>query len=478
MKSADHTVAGVPLVVDIDGTLIKSDLLHETLMQFLALHPLEAWRVPLWLLDGKARVKRELAQRVGLDVSHIPFRAETIVVVDDAHEEGRPVYLASASERGLVERLADRLGGIAGVFATDGDTNIAGDAKAARLVDAFGEKNFDYVGDRPVDFAVWQKARRVLAVSHGNGFARALRHRHPDAEIIASPRVRPRHALRAMRPYQWTKNLLIFLSLIAGHHFDPASIGRTILAFLCFCLAASGAYVLNDLLDLPGDRVHPRKRNRPLAAGDLPISHGVALSGVLMTVAIGIGAILGTAFFSILATYVVLTLAYSLVLKRKLLIDVIVLGCLYTIRVLAGVAAAGEARSQWLLMFSLFLFLGLATVKRCSELVARREAGTSNVPGRGYHTDDLAVLFPLAAAAGYGAVLIFALYLSSPEVMVLYRHQERLWLICPCLLYWMSRTLMLSSRNELHDDPVIFAITDRVSLLSGAIMAAIVLVSI
>ncbi|MGI4881494.1 MAG: UbiA family prenyltransferase, partial [Janthinobacterium lividum] len=248
--------------------------------------------------------------------------------------------------------------------------------------------------------------------------------------------------------------------------------------FFCFCAAASSAYIINDLLDLPGDRDHPRKRRRPFAAGDVPVSHGLVLSAVLMAMALGASMVLPPRFIMILCTYVVATLAYSLFLKRKVIVDVIVLGGLYTLRVFAGLAAATTQTSQWLLMFSLFLFLSLAIVKRCSELEVRRAAGKTATMGRGYRVGDLSVLFPLAAAAGYGAVFVVALYLSSPDVVGLYAHPRRMWLVCPLVLYWISRVIVLSNRGELHDDPVIFAITDRVSWLTGVCVAGVIAVSI
>jgi 4-hydroxybenzoate polyprenyltransferase len=470
--------APVPLVVDVDGTLIKSDLLHEKVLQFVAHHPFDAWRLPLWLAGGKQRLKCELAARVPLDVGAIPLREETMAQVRSAQIEGREVYLASASEQGLVERLADEIGGISGVFGTDPQGNAAGARKAEKLNAALGECRYDYIGDRPVDFAVWRSARKVLAVSHSERFSRRLRREFPQAEILVEPRPKLRAYLHALRPHQWTKNVLVFLSLIAGHRLDADAVATTTLAFVCFCLAASSAYVINDLLDLPSDRAHPRKRRRPFAAGDIPIAHGVVIGALLMALALACSLALPPRFTATLVGYVVLTLAYSLYLKRKLLIDVIVLGGLYTIRVLAGIAATAATYSPWLLMFSLFLFLSLATVKRCSELIARRNAGKAPPPGRGYLAEDLAVLLPLGAASGFTAVLVVALYLSSDEIRVLYAHPNRMWLICPLLVYWISRLLLLSNRDQLHDDPVIFALTDRVSWLTGLLAAMIIALSI
>ena len=477
MTAVSSVTGTVPLVVDVDGTLIRTDLLHETTLQFMARHPYEVFRLLPWLARGRNALKCELAARVDLDVASLPLRDETVALIREAQTERRPVYLASASERGLVERLAERVGGVAGVFATDHATNVAGAHKSAQLNAAFGTGQYDYVGDRPVDFGVWPSARRVYAVAHTPGFARRVLGLYPDAAIIAEPQVARRDMIRALRPHQWAKNLLVFLTLVAGHHLDWSDIRASVLAFACFCLAASSAYIANDLLDLPGDRAHPRKRHRPFASGAVPITHGVVLSAALMAAALATTLLLPWRFALVLVGYVALTLAYSLVLKRKLLVDVIVLAGLYTIRVLGGVAAAQQGTSRWLLMFSLFLFLSLATVKRCSELVARIQANKPAPPGRGYRPGDLAVLFPLTAAAGYSAVLVVALYLASPEVVPLYTHPTRMWLMCPLLLYWISRVLVLSSRNELHDDPVIFALTDRISWLTGLVAAAIIAVS-
>jgi len=280
-----------------------------------------------------------------------------------------------------------------------------------------------------------------------------------------------------LRVHQWAKNLLVFLPMIAGHRFDVATITGTTLGFFCFCFAASSAYVINDLLDLQGDRDHLRKSNRPFAAGKIPIMHGILLAMLLMAGSFALSLLLPWRFIGVLSIYVACTLGYSLLLKRKLLIDVIMLGGLYTLRVFAGLAAINAHQTQWLLMFSLFLFLSLAIVKRCSELVANRLTGKRVVAGRGYGIDDLNVLLPLGAAAGYGAVFVVTLYLSSPEMAALYTHPNRLWLVCPLLLYWISRMLVMANRGHLHDDPVVFALTDRISWITGACLACVIAVS-
>lgn len=468
----------VPLAVDVDGTLLRTDLLQEAALQFVARSPLKAPLLLPWLLRGKATLKAQLATRVDPGVATMPLRDDVLNLISKAQAEGRPVYLASASDHRYVEALAGRLSGIAGVFATENGVNLSGRIKAERLTAAFGVGGFDYVGDNKVDFEVWRSARRVLAVTPSRGFSAKVRRAFPDAEIVTQPSTPLKPYIKALRPHQWAKNALVFLSLIAGHHFDLRTVLATALAFICFCAAASSAYIINDLLDLPGDREHPTKHRRPFAAGLIPIPNGIALSAVLMVLAIGLSFLLPFRFMLTLGAYVATTLAYSFVLKRRAIIDLITLGGLYTLRVFAGLTAVSLASTPWLLMFSLFLFLSLAAVKRCTELVQRRNAGKSEAVGRGYRVDDLAVLFPVAAAAGFGAVLVVTLYLSSPEVMRLYAHPNRMWLVCPLLMYWVSRILLLASRGELNDDPVVFAITDRISLLTGVLVAGVIGISI
>ena len=329
----------------------------------------------------------------------------------------------------------------------------------------------------PADFAVWRYARKPLVVAHSTGFAARVLKEFPEAEIVAHTRPAARSYLAALRVHQWAKNLLIFLPMIAGHRFDLETIAATFLAFICFCFAASSAYIINDLLDLRADRSHPRKSNRPFAAGKIPITHGIMLAALLMAASGATSLLLPWRFIGILSLYVLCTLGYSLILKRKLLIDVIMLGGLYTLRIFGGLAAINTHQTQWLLMFSLFLFLSLAIVKRCSELVANREIGRTGAAGRGYRVEDLSILLPLGAAAGYGSVFVFTLYLSSPEMAALYTHPNRLWLACPLLLYWISRLLVLANRGDLHDDPVIFALTDRISWITGICLAVVIAVS-
>jgi 4-hydroxybenzoate polyprenyltransferase len=467
----------VPLVVDVDGTLLRTDILHEQFLQFVATRPLESWRLIGWTMAGKAQLKSTLATNVDGNLDTVPLVDEVLALIETAKKEGRPVYLASASDRRHVDELARRIGGVAGVFASDGRLNLSGEAKAGALVGEFGENGFDYAGNCKADYPVWQKARKAYVVSGNHRFHRRAVRDFPGAEAVSRPSGSLRSYFRALRTHQWAKNVLVFLPTIAGHRFDYASLKNTYLAFFCFCLAASSAYIINDLLDLPADRAHATKRNRPFASGAIPVAHGPFMAAILLAAAVAIGWFLSGEFLAVLGAYVCLTLAYSIDLKRRVLIDVVVLGMLYTLRVLGGVAAVSVAQSPWLLMFSLFLFLALAVVKRCAELVPARALGKAALKGRGYVVEDLSVLVSLGAASGVGAVLVVGLYIFSPEVQKLYTRPEWLWLICPLILYWISRMILIAHRGTLHEDPVVFALTDRVSWYAAALTAAIILIA-
>jgi len=281
-----------------------------------------------------------------------------------------------------------------------------------------------------------------------------------------------RDYVQALRAHQWLKNILVFTPALAAHRFDDALVA-SILAFFSFSLSASSVYILNDLLDLRNDRAHPRKRLRPFAAGRIPIMYGVALFPALLLASLAIGFFLPKEFVLVLAGYFLLSCVYSLGLKRRMLVDVVVLACLYGSRVVAGSAATGVVLSPWLVAFAMFLFFSLALVKRCAELSDHLDRGKGDPMGRGYQLDDLPVLRSMATASGYVSVLVLALYINGDAVFTLYRHPDRLWLNCVLLLFWISRVIMITHRGGMDDDPLVFAASDRLSqlvLLSCAIV--------
>lgn len=466
-----------PLCIDLDGTLLRSDLLLESLLALLASRPWMLLLLPLWLLGGKARLKREIASRVALDPAHLPYDERVLALLNE--QPGRRRVLCTASDELLAHSVAGHLGCFDEVIASDGHRNVAGRGKAEALVTRFGERGFDYAGNARVDLAVWAHAHGALVVNAGAGLARAAGQRCELLAHLPGTGGGLKAWLRAVRLHQWLKNLLVFIPLLASHQFLQAeAVLASLGGFLAFGLCASGVYVLNDLLDLPSDRQHPRKRLRPFASGALPLAAGIVLAPALALAGLALAWWVEPRFAAVLAVYYLLTLAYSLRLKRVAMLDVMLLAGLYTLRIIGGTAVIGAALSFWLLAFSMFIFLSLALLKRYVELAAVLAEGKATAAGRGYGVDDLPLLQSLGGSAGYLAVLVLALYINSPESIALYERPQVLWLLCPLVLYWVSRTWVVAHRGGMDDDPVVFAVTDRASQGVGLLCAVIALSAI
>lgn len=463
-----------PLVVDLDGTLLRSDLLQESALRLLHTAPLQALCIPVWLLAGKAALKRRIAERVEVDVTTLPYDERVLAWIDDERARGRRVVLCTASDSRYAEAVAQHLGRFDEVIASDGHTNVSARRKAEQLVQRYGAGGFDYAGNARDDLPVWAAARRAVVVSAPASVRRAA---HRSAEVereFEPPAAGPRLWLKAVRLHQWLKNLLVLLPLLGAHQLgDVHKLGQALLAFVAFGLCASSVYVLNDLMDLESDRRHPRKRTRPFAAGRLSPAAGLAVAAVLLTAALALATLVGLAFMAWLAVYVGVTLAYTFWLKRKLLLDALALAGLYTLRIVGGAAAVALTPSFWLLAFSLFLFLSLAFVKRYSELLVMQDEGSSTAAGRSYVTQDLALVATLGVNAGFAAVVVLALYLNSENVLRLYRTPELMWLAVPLLLYWISRMWLKAYRGQMDDDPLMYAVRDPTSLACGALFLAV-----
>lgn len=456
----------VALCIDLDGTLVRSDLLVESALMAIKTQPLAAAGALLGLTRGRAHLKQRLADLADLRVDLLPYNPAVIALAATARQVGRPVVLATASNRKFADQVGLHLGCFDKVHASDDQTNLSARVKAERLVRLYDEGGYDYVGDSTKDLAVWQHARRAIVVDPQPGVISGLHRLRIAHEVLSArgPWFSP--LMRALRPHQWLKNALVFLPLLAAHlYLDPHALLGAAAAFVAFSLMASAGYLVNDLLDLEADRQHPRKRQRPFACGALPVTWGLALIPLLAGAAAVIGALLSPLFLGVLVVYFCATLAYSLHLKRRTTLDVLTLAGLYTLRVIGGAAAIGVPPSFWLLAFSMFLFLSLAYLKRYAEIEALRREGGEWASGRGYGVNDLELVRGLGIPAGYGAVLVLALYINSPEVRVLYRYPELIWLVCPMLLFWIARAWSVAHRGVMHDDPLIFSIEDRGSQL-------------
>ena len=463
-----------PLCVDLDGTLVKSDTLLDSLLVLTRTRPLDLLRVPQWLLRGKAAVKAEVGARVSLDVRHLPYNRPLLEFLETERGAGRRLYLATGADQALADRIAEHLGIFDGVLASDGATNLTAGNKLEGLRQTFGDEGYDYIGNAGPDLLLLQHAGTAMIANPAPGLQARLRSRGVAVERVFEERTsRPRAILKALRLHQWAKNILIFLPLLLAHTLRLPLVVNALLAFASFSLCASATYIVNDLLDIEADRRHLRKRRRPFAAGDLSVKTGVVISASFLAIALALAVQLPGKFLLWLSIYLVTTLAYSLYLKRIVLADVILLSGLYVLRMLAGSAATRVPISPWLGALSLFLFLSLAMVKRFSELQNMRARGQKVTNGRGYLLADIEQMRSFGTASAYASVVVFSFYIGGHDVSALYKHPEILWLITPFMILWLSRVWLLASRGELDEDPVIFAVTDRISLLIGLAVVAI-----
>jgi 4-hydroxybenzoate polyprenyltransferase/phosphoserine phosphatase len=463
-----------PLVVDLDGTLIHTDMLHESALTLLRDSPLNTLRIPLWLTQGKAKLKDHLAQRTEIEPSSLPYNLKLIEWLKEQKTKGRQLILCTASHHSIAQAIAEHLGIFDEVMASDKTTNLSGTHKANALVKRFGQSGFDYVGNSKSDLPVWKQARQGIVVNASSSLLEKAKQCCDIEAIFPKNSLKLLVFAKILRVHQWLKNALLVVPIFAAHQLNEPDIWVSVLlAFISYSVCASAVYIANDLIDLESDRHHPRKRNRPFASGQVPAWFGVILAPLLLMLSVSLGSLVPGNFLSWLMLYFGLTCAYSWKLKKLALIDCITLAMLYTLRIVAGASAAHIALSFWLLAFSVFLFLSLAFIKRYAELENMLLSGKNKVKGRGYLTTDASLVQTLGIASGYGSVLILALYINSETVSMLYRTPQFIWGTVPILLYWISWMWMQAHRGHMHDDPVIFAVKKRESLLAGAAFAIV-----
>jgi 4-hydroxybenzoate polyprenyltransferase len=465
-----------PLVVDLD-TLVATDLLIESLFVLAKRRPVRLLMVPFWLAQGKARLKQRLAQEAAPDVPTLPYRRDLIEYLEAARRHGTPLVLATAADERIAQAAAQHIGLFDAVFASDGTVDLKGENKRDRLIAEFGAQGFDYVGSGRTDHVVWSAARKAILVRSEPGLASKVAEATETERVSEEPSSDPLLYLKALRPHHWLKNSLVFLPLAAAHRLDEVELLlQVFLAFVAFSLCASSTYLLNDLIDLPSDRRHPHKKDRALASGRLPVVHALALIPLLLAGAVAVGLLLPWPFLAALGLYYVLTLSYSFRLKDLVILDVLALAGLHAMRVMAGSAATGIPPSAWLMAFCVFLFFSLAMIKRYAELVVMRTIDGLHAQARAYELEDRELLAALGGASGYLAVLVLALYISETGDEVFGRHQL-IWLVCVLLLYWISYMWLMAHRARMHDDPLVFALRDRVSRVL-IVMVVVILVAV
>lgn len=467
------------LFVDLDGTLIHTDVLLE---QWLALTRAHPWRWPktlLWLREGKAAFKQKLQKLVPVDAASLPYHEALLTDLRQAVAEGRRVHLATAADEGVGQAVAAHLQLFEEVLASDGQTNLAGKQKLQAITQTTGGAPFAYAGDSAKDLPIFAAASEAILVNPSRRVEKASRNLGATRQIYRSRSRVGRALLRAMRPHQWVKNILVFVPLFSAHAWNQPERWRlALLAFVAFCATSSATYLINDLLDLQADRRHPEKCQRPFASGDLAIQQGMAAVPLLLLFGLSIAWFIGVPFFLALSGYFLISQAYSFYLKSLPLLDVTALAGLFTLRVFSGAYAIDVPISQWLLAFSMFLFFSLAFVKRYAELHNLRDRGGEITPGRGYKVADIDQLALFGVVSGFMSVLVLALYISSPEIEALYDRAIYLWLICPAYFLWINWIWMASKRGKMREDPILFAFKDPGSYLAGIWVLVSVLISL
>ena len=463
------------MCVDLDGTLIKTDVLWESVL-LLARHSLwQILKLPFWLLRGRAFLKRQIALRIVVDVNLLPFSPKFLQYLQAEHATGRRLVLVTASDRMVAEAIGRRLALFDEVIGSDGAANVGGTVKRDMLVEKFGLHGFDYAGNSSADLPVWRACHHAILVNARRRLSRKAAACATVERTFHDRRAKLATWLGAARIHQWAKNILIFLPLITSHSlFGAQKLLPSVLAFMAFSFCASSVYIWNDLLDISSDRRHATKRGRAFAAGDASIPAGLVAALVLLLAAATLSMLLPWGFRLVMVVYLAVATAYSLLLKQYLLIDVFVLAGLYAIRVLAGGSAAAIWLSPWLIAFCLFFFLSLALVKRFAELIATRH---EKLAGRDYAAADLYAIGSLGSSSGFMCVLVLALYINSPQVTALYRTPAVLWLLCPLVMYWISRVWIIAHRGKIDCDPLVFAIRDRTSYLIAACGALLLLIA-
>lgn len=473
-RDEGHTV----IAVDLDGTLTLTDTLHEAALSLLRDNPVNVLVLPFWLLGGKAALKAKLADRVDLDVTTLPYNRALTDWLKEERAAGKQIVLCTAADKRVAQAIANHLNLFDEVLASNGTTNNTGVNKRAALEARYGVKGYDYAGNSAADIAVWAGARQAIVVNASEVLTKRAFQVATVSKVFPPHTVTLSHGLMMLRVHQWLKNLLLFVPLLAAQQINNVqSLSTLLMAFVSFSLCASAVYMANDLLDLESDRKHPRKRHRPFACAAVAIKVGVVLAPMFAIASLVLGLVVGTKFTAWLFVYFLLTCAYSLWLKRLALIDCLTLAALYTLRIITGAAAVAITLSFWLLAFSVFIFLSLAFVKRYAELRVQADAGNSHAHGRGYAVTDAPLLQTLGITAGYAAVLVLALYLQSDTVITLYTQPELIWFAVPLMLFWVSWVWLKAHRGQMHDDPIVFSIKDKSSLVVAALIAVLFLLA-
>jgi 4-hydroxybenzoate polyprenyltransferase len=477
-NTAPVYLPGCPvLCVDLDGTLLRTDTLWECLIAAWKKQPWLVFLLPLWILAGKSSLKKKLAELGRPDPAFLPYDQDLLEWLRSEHRAGRQIVLATGANELIAHDVADHLGIFSAVFSSNDSTNLVAEEKLSRLRAEYGDHGFEYIGDSRADIPIWRHLGCAHVVSRSRGLAGILERLGIAVTPCGSPRrVTLKTITRQLRVHQWSKNLLIFFPLFTAHKLTDTRLWEPAIAtFFAFNFIASAFYIFNDLLDVRSDRVHPTKRNRPIAAGILSPAHALILLFSSLAVGLALAISVSPMVLAIAGVYLTTTCLYSLYTKRVLLVDIITLAGLYTIRVFAGGLATGIVISYWTMGYTSLLFLSLALMKRYSELLLPRGETLQSmyIPGRSYAPEDRPILANVGLSCGILAAVLLALYLRSPEVELLYRRPGMLMPLCILHIYWVARAWIIANRQKMNADPIVFALRDHVTR-KLAVAAAII----
>lgn len=460
----------IPLYVDLDGTLIKTDLLFECFIEFIKKKPFNVLLVFYWLVKGKAYLKHKLAQETSINIEDLPYNDSFLSFLTIQNNNGKKLILATAANKTLAKKIAKHLDIFSDVIASDDKNNISGVTKLTRIKEHCGDGVFDYAGDSKSDLIIFEHAKSSILVNFNNKLYFSTRDIHV-VETFSSPNSLIYSLLKAIRPQQWVKNLLLFVPVFVGNQWNELNlIMRSFIGFVAFCLIASAVYIFNDLIDIQLDRAHVKKKYRPFAAGFLTAQHGLLVFFVFIVAGLSSAYLLNLIYFLILILYLLINFLYSVYLKKIVLVDILLLSLFYTLRMVSGGIITNITLSFWLVSFSMFIFFSLATSKRYAEVQLMNNSVKSKIPGRGYYNYDLTILNIMGVTSGYIAVLVIALYINSPEVISIYSSPKALWGVCLLLFFWISHIWFTTSRGKMDEDPITFAFKDRTSLVVFALL--------
>lgn len=466
------------VVCDLDHSLLKTDLLHESIGFHLRRSAVSAITRVYEGRLSRQKFKSVFARGYVPDFASLPYNQQVLNYLESCQSNGDRLVLASASDHRLVTGVAEHLGIFDEWYGSKDGVNLKGDEKRDLITQRYSDSQLCYIGDSTADLSIWGSVDEIVLVHPSKRLQSKAELLSKHISVIRRQTSKMLNVIKLMRPHQWLKNVLVFVPVLAAHANDITQIGSAILAFLSLSLVASGGYCINDLLDVESDRAHPRKKYRPIASGDVSMALAGAIAGLLITCGITLSVFLNNSVTALIVLYSALSICYSAYIKKFLIIDISVLACLYTLRIVTGGVATEIELSVWLIGFSIFFFFSLASLKRLAEVVGKSDGHNTSIPGRAYRAEDTNVVVSATLSAAYASVTILLLYLNSDAVVMLYSSPQYLWGIVLILIYWMTRLVILTARGRMTDDPIVFAVTDRVSLGLGVLVFTLAFLAI